>query len=216
MNAFKLHGRILPAILAAAWLGAGAARAQTSLDFTPFEFEGVSNPSDLEYIDLNAYIITATGGVSVSISNQSLPGDPGVTGTRPTVTRIFFEDRSGAAGNEVTILSHSGGVSFTRTDAANLPGGTNIGFEVDSAFTANNPRPVNGIDPGESIVFLFNGATYEQMRAGVASGDFRIAMHVQEIGRYGEDSASFVNVVPEPGSALTLLLGSLLLLRRRR
>ncbi len=216
MNALKLPGRIALPTLAALWIGVASVNAQTSLDFTPFEFDGVSNPSDLEYIDLNALIVTATGGVSVSISNDSLPGDPGVTGTRPTVTRIFFEDRSGTAGNNVTILSHSGGVSFTRTDSANLPGGNNIGFEVDSAFTANNPRPVNGVDPGESIVFLFGGATYEQVLASVVSGDFRIAMHVQEIGRFGEDSASFVNVIPEPGSALTMLLGGLLLLRRRR
>ncbi|HSP42856.1 MAG TPA: MYXO-CTERM sorting domain-containing protein, partial [Luteolibacter sp.] len=58
--------------------------------------------------------------------------------------------------------------------------------------------------------------TYEQVLASVVSGDFRIALHVQEIGRFGEDSASFVNVIPEPGSALTMLLGGLLLLRRRR
>jgi hypothetical protein len=216
MNALKFHGRFALSILAVACFGVMTANAQTSLDFTPFEFDGVSNPSDLEYIDLNAFIVTATGGVTVSISNQSQPGDPGVTGTRPTVTRIFFEDRTGTAGNDVTIFSQSGGVMFTRTDGENLPGGTNIGFEVDSAFSANNPRPVNGIDPGESIVFLFNGATYEQVRASVASGDFRIAMHVQEIGRHGEDSAAFVNVIPEPGSALTLLLGGMLLLRRRR
>ncbi|HSP43218.1 MAG TPA: hypothetical protein VLO11_10135, partial [Luteolibacter sp.] len=155
MNALRHYGRIALPTLAALWIGVASVNAQTSLDFTPFEFDGVSNFSDLEYIDLNALIVTATGGVSVSISNDSVPGDPGVTGTRPTVTRIFFEDRSGTAGNNVTILSHSDGVSFARTDGANLPGGTNIGFEVDSAFTADNPRPVNGVDPGESIVFLF-------------------------------------------------------------
>ena len=216
MNALKITGRIALLTLIAQWIGVASVNAQTSLDFVPFEFEGVSNPSDLEYIDLNALIVSATGGVSVSISNQSLAGSPGVTATQPTVTRIFFEDRNGTAGNEVTILSHSSGVSFARTDGANLPGGNNIGFEVDSAFTAANPRPVNGLDPGESIVFLFGGASYEHVLSSVQSGDFRIAMHVQEIGRHGQDSAAFVNVIPEPGSTLAMLLGGLLLLRRRR
>lgn len=216
MNTFTTAGRMALKTLTALWIGVTAVNAQTSLYFTPFEFDGVSNPSDLEYIDLNALIVSATGGVSVSISNDSIVGNPGVTSTQPTVTRIFFEDRSGVAGNQVTVLSHSGGVSFTRTDGANLPGGNNIDFEVESAFTAANPQPVNGVDPGEWIVFLFGGATYEQVRASAVSGDFRIALHVQEIGRDGEDSASFVSVIPEPGVAATMLLGGLLLLRRRR
>jgi len=208
-------GRMALVIVSAAWFGASSLSAQTSLDFVPFEFEGVSNPSDLEFIDLNALIVSATEGVVVSIRNQSTIGDPGVTATQPTVTRIFFEDRAGAAGKDVTILSSSGGVSFARTDGANLPGGNNIGFLVDSAFTATAPRPKNGLDPGESIDFLFGGASYAQVLSSFHSGNFRIAVHVQEIGRFGEDSASFV-VIPEPGVAATLLMGALLLLRRRR
>jgi uncharacterized protein (TIGR03382 family) len=71
------------------------------------------------------------------------------------------------------------------------------------------------LDPGESVVFLFSGTVYDALVASLVSGDLRIAMHVQQFGSSGQDSASFVNV-PEPTSAVLGLLGALVLLRRRR
>lgn len=191
-------------------------QAQTSLDFVPFEYSGVSNVSDLDYIDLEALIAPEPGGVSIGIFNKSTVGAPGVTSSAPTVTRIFFEDRAGVLGDSAGIASSTGGVAFVRNDGANLPGGNNIGFLVDSAFTATAPPSKNGLDPGESIVFLFTGSVYDSVVASIFSGDFRIGVHVQEIGFGAEDSAAFVTVIPEPGSALLGLLGTLLLLRRRR
>jgi hypothetical protein len=197
-------------------LGSSSIHAQTSLDFVPFEFSGVSNVTDLDYIDLEALIAPEPGGVSIGIFNKSTVGDPGVTHTAPTVTRIFFEDRAGVLGDSADIVSSSGGVSFVRNDGANLPGGNRIGFLVDTAFTAAAPPSGKGLDPGESIVFFFGGSVYDSVVAGIVSGDFRIGLHVQEIGFGAEDSAAFVTVIPEPGSALLGLLGALMLLRRRR
>jgi hypothetical protein len=199
-----------------AFFGLSSVHAQTSLDFVPFEFGGVSNVSDLDYIDLEALIAPEPGGVSIGIFNQSRPGDPGVTSTNPTVTRIFLEDRAGVLGNSPSVSSSSGVVSFVRSDGANLPGGNNIDFETGIAFTAAAPRPMNGLDPGESIVFFFGGSVYDSVVASIVSGDFRIGLHVQEIGACAEDSAAFVTVIPEPGSALLGMLGALMLLRRRR
>jgi len=216
MKSLIFSWRIALAVILAAAFGMSAAKAQTSLDFTPFEYEGVSNVSDLDYIDLNALVVSTVDGVTVSIRNQSTIGDPGVTLTQPTVTRIFFEDRAGVTGGQISIQSYDGEVSFVRNDGANLPGGRNIGFQVESAFTATAPPSKQGLDPGESIRFLLGGTSYEHVVASLVSGDFRIAMHVQEIGRWGEDSAAFVSVIPEPGSVLPVLLSSLLLLRRRR
>ena len=216
MKSPHFRARIALAAACSVLLGMSAVKAQTSLDFTPFEYEGVSNVSDLDHIDLNALILSTAEGVTVSIRNQSIIGDPGVTLTQPTVTKIFFDDRAGLTGGQVSILSQVGDVSFVRNDGANLPGGKKIDFNVDSAFTAAPPPSVKGVDPGEAIVFLFSSATYEQLVASVTSGDFRIGLHVQEIGRNGEDSAAFVSVIPEPGGVLPVLLGSLLLLRRRR
>jgi hypothetical protein len=198
-----------------ALMGLSSASAQTSLDFYAFETNGVSNLSDLDYIDLEALIVSTVGGVSIEVKNTSVIGDSGVTAGQPTVTKIFFEDKVGVLSDSVSITGSTGQVSFVRNDGANLPGGTNIGFEVETAFTAVPPPALYGLDPGESIVFLFSGTNYNSLVASLVSGDFRIAMHVQQIGLNGQDSASFVNV-PEPASAMLGMLGALMLLRRRR
>lgn len=198
-----------------ALMGLSSAGAQTSLDFYAFETNGVSNLSDLDYIDLEALIVAAPGGVSIEVKNTSVIGDPGVTAGQPTVTKIFFEDKAGVLGDSVSITGSTGQVSFQSDNGATLPGGNNIGFDVETAFTAVPPPTLYGLDPGESIVFLFSGTGYDALVASLVSGDFRIAMHVQQIGINGQNSASFVNV-PEPASAMLGLLGTLLLLRRRR
>jgi hypothetical protein len=199
-----------------AFLGLTSVNAQTSLDFYAFESNGVSNLSDLDYIDLEALIVSTVGGVSIEVKNTSVIGDPGVTADQPTVTKIFFEDQAGVLSDSVSITGSTGQVSFVSNDGANLPGGNNIGFDVETAFTAVPPPALYGLDPGESIVFLFSGTNYDALVASLVSGDFRIAMHVQQIGANGNDSAAFVNVIPEPSSAVLGLFGALLLLRRRR
>jgi hypothetical protein len=162
-------------------------------------------------------LIVSTGsGVSIEVKNTSTIGDPGVTAGQPTVTKIFFEDRNGVLSNSPSITGSTGQVAFISDGNLNLPGGNNIGFNVESAFKAVPPPTTNGLDPGESIVFLFSGTNYNNLIASLYTGDFRIAMHVQQIGLRGNDSAAFVNVIPEPSSAMLGLLGTLFLLRRRR
>ena len=199
-----------------ALMGLSSASAQTSLDFYAFETNGVSNLSDLDYIDLEALIVAAPGGVSIEVKNTSTIGDPGVTAGQPTVTKIFFEDKAGVLGNSPSITGSSGQVSFIGDNNLNLPGGHNIGFDVETAFKAVPPPTLYGLDPGESIVFQFSGTNYNALIASLYSGDFRIAMHVQQIGINGSNSAAFVNVIPEPSSAILGMLGSFMLLRRRR
>jgi uncharacterized protein (TIGR03382 family) len=215
MKTLTSLGRIALLIGIALPLSLSTIHAQTSLDFVAFETSGVSGLDDLNFIDLNALIVSTTGGVSIEIENNSNIGDPSITPTQPTVTRIFFEDRAGVLGNDVSITSSSAGVSFIRNDGAHLPGGKTIGFDVDTAFTSKSPLAQNGLDPGESVIFLFNGTVYDALVASIVSGNFRIAMHVQEIGPSGYDSAAFVSV-PEPGTAMLALLGTAILLRRRR
>ena len=208
-------GRIALTIAIALPFSLGSIHAQTSLDFVAFETSGVSDLDDLNFIDLNALITATAGGVSIQIQNNSNIGDPSITPSTPTVTRIFFEDQAGVLGDNVSIVSSSPGVSFVRNDGAHLPGGNTIGFDVDTAFTAASPLSKNGLDPSESVIFLFNGTVYDALVASIVSGNFRIAMHVQEIGPCGSDSAAFVSV-PEPGTTVLALLGMAILLRRRR
>jgi hypothetical protein len=215
MKTLNFKARIAIATGMLALLSLPSMNAQTSLDFVPFETGGVTNVTDLDFIDLEALIIAAPGGVTIGIHNNSTIGDPYITSTQPTITRIFFEDRAGVLGNDVSIADSTGVVSLQPNDGANLPGGNNISFQVDTAFVAKAPPTTNGLSPGESVVFLFNGSVYDALVASIVSGDFRIALHVQQIGMNGEDSAAFVTI-PEPASAMLGLIGTLLLLRRRR
>lgn len=214
MKTLNRNGISLAAVMLAL-VGLSSVNAQTSLDFVPSETGGVTNVSDLDFIDLEALIVSVVGGVTIEISNQSIIGDPYITSTQPTITRIYFEDRAGVLGNDVSITGSTGVVSLQRNDGANLPGGNNISFQVDTAFVAKAPPTTNGLSPDESVVFLFNSTVYDALVASIVSGDFRIALHVQQIGMNGEDSAAFVTI-PEPASAMLGLLGTLLLLRRRR
>jgi hypothetical protein len=199
-----------------ALLCAGSASAQASLDFVPFETGGVSNLSDLDYINIEGLVVATPGGVKIGIFNNSVPGDGWITASIPTITKIFFEDKANVL-TSPTVHSTSGGVSLVRNDGATLPGGNNIGFVVESAFTATPPPVTNGIDPNEWAYFLFTGSDYSAVTAALASGTVRIGMHVQQIGPNGEDSAAFVNVpIPEPSVSLLGALGAALLFRRRR
>jgi hypothetical protein len=177
------------------------------------------------------------GGVTIGIVNSSIPGDGWITSQIPTITTFLFQDQANVL-SVPTIQSASPGVSIVQNNNLNLPGGNNIGFTVESGFRASNPSVKKGLDPNEFVYFFFGGSSYELVLAGLASGQVKIGMHVQEIGLDGEDSASYVNnlyvapndggggsgnsggggpdVIPEPSSALLTLVGTALLFRRRR
>lgn len=227
--------RLALLISSCALLGSGNVSAQVTFNFEPFEIQGVSHPSDLEYIDINGLVASAFGGVRIGIFNDSAPGDGWVTGEIPTITSIVFEDQANVL-TGAAFESAAPGVTFAQNNNITLPGGNAIGFDVEAGFRAANPQVKKGLDPGEWAYFTFTGSNYLSVVAAIESGDVRIGLHVQEIGKRAKDSASFVNtttttgdggggsgdnggppdVIPEPSSALLTLLGAAFLLRRKR
>jgi hypothetical protein len=192
-----------------------SATAQT-LNFKAFETEGISNPSDLDFIDLKGLVFSTGDGVSITITNTSAIGAGFVTSQMPTVTAIFFEDRAGVLNNSPVITSASSGVFFESNNSANLPGGKSQGFVVESAFTAVPPPPKNGLDPEDYVTFLFAGTDYDSLLVALYAGQVRVGMHIQQIGADGGDSASYISVIPEPSAAWLACLWALALFRRRR
>ncbi len=214
MKTLNVLKRVALAAGLAGLMGSASVSAQTSLDFVPFETEGVSNPSDLDFINLEGLVVDTGSGVKIGIFNNSSGG--WTSSTIPTITKIFFEDQANVLSSP-SIDSTSGGVLLQQNNGANLPGGNNIGFVVESAFTAQPPPVHNGIDPGEWAYFLFSGSDYGDVVGALENGSVRIGLHVQQIGSNGGDSAAYVNVaVPEPSVSLLGALGAALLFRRRR
>lgn len=183
-----------------------------TLDFIPFETDGVSDLSDLKHIDLNALLIAQGDDLLVRISNDSPVGTDWISAEAPTITRIHFDDGDSQLGAS-SIVGTSGYVDMSRDDSINLPGGNTISFVTDVGYDANPPPTQKGIDPGESIDILFPATT---IAAFLGQPYSRIGLHVQQIGDNYEDSASYISVVPEPSIAALGGLGLLLLIRRRR
>ena len=187
-----------------------------NLDFLAFETEG-ARAADIEEISLAAHLLDTGTGVEIRIANTSTPGDAWVTRYVPTITTLFFEDAGGLLiAPSFNAAGSIGIINYTLQAGGNLPGGNNIGFDTLFAFKSARPPVVNGVDPNETASFLFEGSSYVDVMAALNSGDIRIGAHVQQIGECAEDSASFVTQVPEPGTTLLALLGTLLVLRRRR
>jgi hypothetical protein len=99
-----------------------------------------------------------------------------------------------------------------------LPAGNTLTPKFDTWFStgADAPSPYNGINPGESVVLLFEaaaGLSADDVGHSLAIGDARVGAHLIALPDGSSESAVST---PEPGTAALLLTGGLVLLRRRR
>lgn len=136
-----------------------------------------------------------------------------------SVAGIYFDDTNGVVSSVNGLIDddESTGI-FTHNDGTvdysvggnppDLPAGNTVGFAADWTFTADNPAPTQGINPGELLGIMVNLSddfTIDDLLAAKAAGNFRIGLHVISIGGAGSDS--YVNVVPEPGIVWLLASG---------
>lgn len=84
-----------------------------------------------------------------------------------------------------TSVLASAGVSFDEGGRPRrLPGGQNVGFSSDMRFAALNPKPRNGVNPGESlsiVLTLSGGDTYSDVLDAFTSGTMRVGVHLISI-----------------------------------
>ncbi len=90
-----------------------------------------------------------------------------------------------------------------------LPGGHTLIPPFDTWFSADADPPVskNGIDPGESVTFLFKmgeGLTVQEVGDLLAGSEVRIGAHV--VG-FPDGSSESAVTTPEPSTGLLLLAG---------
>ena len=168
----------------------------------------------------------SAGTLHFLILNSSDQSHPDVDGEHPVVTTVFIEDPGGVLGggglfdalNSVGTVDGSGVLYKDSEPLGTLQGKNNVSpsFVSTFMFDPRSPGAHNGIDPGESGSFKFNSATVAAVEAALASGTIRVGLHIQQIGTNGTESAGYI-LVPEPGTAFLALIGTgMLLLRRRR
>lgn len=143
-----------------------------------------------------------------------------------TITAIYFEQAGlGANLSNGTIHAQSAGVAFSPGATPPNPAqpGLNFGggwggnvFAID----ANPPPSSNGINAGgtESLTVRFDitGITVAQLVGGMSANprEFRIAMHVQQLGPAA--NLSVWGVTPSPGTLVLAGFGGLVAMKRRR
>ncbi|HAC62497.1 MAG TPA: hypothetical protein DCF68_02920 [Cyanothece sp. UBA12306] len=197
----------------------GAAQAaSTTFGFTRISNNNVedvaSQLSLTVYDDVGA---NAVFGPTVALNpGQILVTFQNAVGTTSNITEVYVDDNVPVINPPIDQVFNSLG-GFTDFSAApplnptNLPEGNNIGFFADTTLSADTApgNPNKGINEAVDILGisynLVNGGTYQDVIAGINSGDLRFGLHVRSIGS-GLGSDSFVTsnngTVPEP---LTIL-----------
>jgi hypothetical protein len=170
-----------------------------------YGFSRLTNVSPDVASQLTATVADAGSGQVSFTFNNSGP-------IASTIGEVYFDDGTLLG---IASITDGPGVSFDKpATPAELPGAnlasppfvTTQNFSAD----ADNPKPSNGVNPGEWVTITFNlinGQTFANTIAALDSGALRIGLHVQSIT--GGTSDSYVNdgKVPLPGAVLLGLLG---------
>lgn len=196
---------------------AGSPRA----DAVTLLFEQITSNSPTDYSPyLSADVLDFGTGALFTVSL-------GPTSPDGFINQIYFEDLAsvfdGMTFENTLSPSPVTAVDYVTPTSPSSPPGVNP-FVADHGFGAVNPAPTYGIDPDEGASFLAiyaPGMSFGNVEQALVAGDLRVALHMQGLDPGAEESDSYLNVtpkdprIPEPGTALLTLLGTVLLLRRR-
>ena len=197
------------------WLGAGSIPAGA----VTLGFGCISNNSAADCAAGEAQVtvdVADAGGNQISFTFEN--AGP----VASSITDVYWDD-GGVLAGIFSITNTPGLVAFSSpADPGNLPAANDAPppFQTTPGFSADSDSPVqaNGVNPGEQLVVIFDllsGKTFADAIADLTDGDLRIGVHVQ--GFASEGGESFVNEpIPEPGTAMLLGLGLLVLGKTRR
>lgn len=208
MKAQYLLSKLASAVFVTAMAIAPSVSQAATYSFTQI----AGNPSSV--VDQLKMDVTPDGssGVKFEFTNN--------VGMASNVAEIYFDWGNGLLQQDLGISSWGiiqSGASFLHgATPPVLPGGSAITpeFKVITAFSAKNPSPTWGLnDAADTVTFtagLGYGKTFAEVIGALDNGSLRAGMHVQAITDIN-DSASFVNAVPEPETWAMLLVGITLL-----
>lgn len=130
----------------------------------------------------------------------------------PPIGALYFEDEAGLLASFVSVIDGDGVDFEAGGSPGDLPSGTVEGFETDWIFAAENPKPRNGVGPGEEVTIVFtlaDGTSFADLIAAMEAGSVRVGLHAPPFGDHG--NKSFVTggdgpsiPTPEPGTLALL------------
>ena len=157
---------------------------------------------DVSGLDLWVDVIDGGSYVDFEFHNDSL--------VNSFISSVYVE-QFGSALSGGSIAAQSTGVLFhDGSNPRNPPG--SIGGWGGSAYAAaaNSPSPINGVHQGEWLTLRMNyeDADYGEVLSMIATGELRLAQHVQGIGRSSVWGVTRPPGDPVPLPASVWLLGS--------
>jgi len=170
----------------------------------PLTFERITDNAPL---DSSAQIVvTVTDGGDGAMISFSL-----IDGVSPdaSIAEIYFDDRNGLFVAPPVFVSSVGTVDFDFGSAnpGELPGAGNASpaFVTTAGLLADadNPAPTNGVGVGEELVIKLlytGGTTFEDVLAAIASGAFRVGLHIISLNAGQSDGFVSTGEVPIPGA----------------
>jgi hypothetical protein len=207
------HSKSLFALVAAASTFVAAHSADAA-----FFHVTVDTSALIGNLDDYALDFTLTGGNpfanTVTLSNFTFTGG-GAANSNPAASTTGLA--SGSLGTSVTLSDSS--VSFFNEFFQGFTVGNTVAFDVNISTNANGPTPDSfafSILDGELFAIPTNGGPADALLTIDLTGANPTVSTYSSIG--GETGGVTVSVVPEPGSALLLGLGTMALglVRRRR
>ena len=202
-------GSMLPAVLLLSTVGLliASPSAATTVGFDCLT-NSIAGDCTIGEAQLSVDVLDIGGGQVSFTFNNAGPADA-------EVSEIYFDD--GTLLGISSVISGPGVSYVTGADPMNLPGANLASpvFQVTAGFLAESipPPSQEGVGPGEWVTIIFDlmgGGDYADVIDELTTGELRIGLHVIGFGSGG--SESFLNEpVPEPGTALLMGLGLLLL-----
>lgn len=191
--------------------------SEITVNFQAITANGVGSPEIAE-MQMSVNIMD-NGDIKFTFSNAG-PLDS-------SITQIYFDETTQFLG-AISAAPTGVGTMFTAdsTPLGNLPSGNTASpaFMATREITADSPPSMNGIEPNEMMMVSYDLlGTFDSFLSELASGAFRIGIHVQSFSNgQSESLVSCVDcdttIIPLPSAAGMGLLGigGLVMTRRRR